>query len=373
MMAVLRCCSFNCRGWNSGLATLNHHIDCLDLRFIQEHWLFKEHLHKLTDSSPDFSSVSVSGMDSVSLLSGRPFGGCSILFRNSLSPFITPLVTCSDRFCAIRICDSSGLKFLLISVYMPTEYRLSFFSEYLNTLGELEGFITSQQCDVNFVVGDFIVDFDWGGSLAKMLLNLLACDLFFRSSIKYTYERDDGLSRSWLDNIICSQAFSSLVSEVFTICSGCSLSDHFTVRFLLHVNCSPLSCSSSPSSSTSLHIDWSKATSLDIDNFQAQIADCLFAFPPDTASCAKPSCSSHHKFLDDYAQYVISYLDSCAFQCLPTYKASSRKVVGWNENASRLKDATNFWHRVWEQAGCPSAGVSFNIKRCAKRQYIYEV
>ena len=45
---------------------------------------------------------------------------------------------------------------------MPTEYHPSSFSEYLNTLGELDEFINSQQCDVNLLVGDFNVDFDRG-------------------------------------------------------------------------------------------------------------------------------------------------------------------------------------------------------------------
>ena len=95
-MAPFRCCSFNCRGWNSGLVILNECIDHFDLCFIQEHWLFKEHRHKLSDSFPAFSSVGVSGMDSGTLLLDRPYGGCSILFRSSLSSCITPLVTCSD-------------------------------------------------------------------------------------------------------------------------------------------------------------------------------------------------------------------------------------------------------------------------------------
>ena len=30
---------------------------------------------------------------------------------------------------------------------------------YLNILGELEGFLETQQCDMNILVGDFTVDF----------------------------------------------------------------------------------------------------------------------------------------------------------------------------------------------------------------------
>ena len=36
-MASLRC-TFNCRGWNSGISTLKYYVDSLDLCFVQEHW-----------------------------------------------------------------------------------------------------------------------------------------------------------------------------------------------------------------------------------------------------------------------------------------------------------------------------------------------
>ena len=35
-MAPLRCCSFNCRGWNSGSLFLRDVIDSFDLLLIQE-------------------------------------------------------------------------------------------------------------------------------------------------------------------------------------------------------------------------------------------------------------------------------------------------------------------------------------------------
>ena len=63
-MAPLRCCTFNCRGWNSWLLTLSNFIDSLYICFIQEHWLIRDHLYKINDISSDFVSVSVSGVDS---------------------------------------------------------------------------------------------------------------------------------------------------------------------------------------------------------------------------------------------------------------------------------------------------------------------
>ena len=120
-MAPLRSCSFNCRGWNSGILTLKNHIDSLDLCLVQEHWLHNDHLYKIRDISPDFLSVSVSAMDNSVLLCGHPYGGCSIIYRKSSGMCITPLISCSDRFCGVKLCDSSGLSFLILCVYMPAQ------------------------------------------------------------------------------------------------------------------------------------------------------------------------------------------------------------------------------------------------------------
>ena len=58
------------------------------------HWLLNDHLHKIHEISPDFLSVSVSGIDASNLLCGRP----SILYRKSLSSVISPLDSNSHRF-----------------------------------------------------------------------------------------------------------------------------------------------------------------------------------------------------------------------------------------------------------------------------------
>ena len=58
------------------------------LCFIQEQWLFHEHLSYL-DVDDRFLYHGVSGMDSSIMLSGRPFGGCAILYRKLLAANIS--------------------------------------------------------------------------------------------------------------------------------------------------------------------------------------------------------------------------------------------------------------------------------------------
>ena len=69
-MAPLRCVSYNCRGWNNGIISLNSFVDSFDISFLQEHWLIEANLHKIGDLSSDFSFVCVSAM-----VAGADLGG----------------------------------------------------------------------------------------------------------------------------------------------------------------------------------------------------------------------------------------------------------------------------------------------------------
>ena len=116
------------------------------------------------------------------------------------------------------------------------------------------------------------MDFDRGGELAMLLddfmveLNLYACDLDFRSSVKYTYERDDCLAHSWLDHIICSRDISHLISNVHTVHSGSNCSDHFPLFFHILTSCLSISSSNSITHNVQrVHIDWSKVSPDDVD------------------------------------------------------------------------------------------------------------
>ncbi len=77
------------------------------------------------------------------LLRGCPYGGCAIFFRKSLINHVTMVNMHSDRVCAVIL--QGSYSYVFINVYLPTEYSNSqSYSDYLATLGELEGFIDSQ-------------------------------------------------------------------------------------------------------------------------------------------------------------------------------------------------------------------------------------
>ena len=118
----LRLISYNCRGWKSGsMYAQSKLLPSCDICFLQEHWLINDHLSSL-NIDPSFLSVSVSGMDVSRLITGRPYGGCAILFRKWLSPYITRHAITSKQFCGLTI-NSNTSKVLLICVYLPSNYN----------------------------------------------------------------------------------------------------------------------------------------------------------------------------------------------------------------------------------------------------------
>ena len=162
----LRLVSYNCRGWRSGSDYL---LQSCDLCFIQEHWLFREHLGSLNNSN-DFLSVGVSGggMDSSEILVGRPFGGCGIFYRKSLSPVIHRIFTSSQRLCAISLCITlliTPFAALFVCVYLPTDYsNVASHTAYAESIGELDGINSTENFDIIIIAGDFNTDLSCPGS-----------------------------------------------------------------------------------------------------------------------------------------------------------------------------------------------------------------
>ena len=354
----------NCRGWDGGLLTIQHIID---LCFIQEHWLINDHLHKLKDL--DFMYVAVSGMDDSTLLVGHPFGGCAILYRKSLASCITPLVSCSDRFCVLKLHSFCGSPLLFISVYTPSAAYSA--TDYLNTLCELESFIDSNPCDGVCIAGDFNVDFGRGGSHVNLLddfvleLDLVVCDLPF-SCVNYTYERDDGLVRSMLS-----------VPNTCLLWFRIFMLTQKILLYLIIFLCFFTSTFSTPHSLLSLLtlllvITFIVLTGLkyhdNVDVYRSMVCSKLLEFPADVFLCCFDShCSVHSDQLDFYADHVVSVLLNCAVACFPSRISSSKNVVGWNDCASKLRKDSIFWQRLWEEACCPCSGVCPRLQNPQKR------
>ena len=93
-----------------------------DFVLVQEHWLIEQNLAIFQDKIPGILCYGVSAIDNSILLQGRPYGGCSILWRDTLICRVTPAVSNNNRIAAVII-ETSSSKFLLVNLYLPTDTR----------------------------------------------------------------------------------------------------------------------------------------------------------------------------------------------------------------------------------------------------------
>ena len=121
IMSNLKLSSYNCNGHSPDkIRYIKSLAQTHDFVLLQEHWLMDRQLDIFPRNIENIRVHGVSGMPDNLLLTGRPYGGCAIIWSNSLTYSVTPIECVSRRLCAVLV-HSSHAKFLLFNVYMPCD------------------------------------------------------------------------------------------------------------------------------------------------------------------------------------------------------------------------------------------------------------
>ena len=161
----------------------------------------------------------------------------------------------------------------------------------------------------------------------------------------YTYERDGGCVRSWIDHVVCNESYSSLINQLHLMNSGINLSDHLPISFTLDVpvcvgHNSQLKCSSPIEKSCNS----SKVEQHHIDKYRHLLSADI---PPDFACCCEPDCTGHTKILDSYSATFVKCLVDAASLSIPHHsRPPGCTLAGWNHGPNQLKKQANFWYKV---------------------------
>jgi len=134
----LKLISYNCRGFNSYKSTYVASLlsDCSFL-LLQEHWLSDAQMSLLGNIDKNILYYGVSGFGSQSVLSGRPYGGCAILWHSDMRVDIHPVCIDSRRICAVSV-SSESWKIIIVNVYMPCDNSDANSDEFMYQLSLIE-------------------------------------------------------------------------------------------------------------------------------------------------------------------------------------------------------------------------------------------
>ena len=372
--------SFNCHGYNNGLSYLPVLLDSSDIVLLQEHWLSDSELDKLCFDG--FVTHAISGFDNSVLQHGRPSGGCAILYRQCLINSIKQVKTSSYRYCAIKI-GLRNCNCLLVNVYLPTDYRSDAANEQLkDTLGELCGLISTVSHDVLVIAGDWNMDTRRPCSFTDIVqsflteLDLSLADLNYANEVSFTYMGHNG-SKSWIDHVAVSSCFLPLVSNVHAIKDGRNLSDHNPLVFYLDLPCTVADHTSSTVLEPTTRA-WYRATIDHIDKYQTTVEHMLeslnMMLDDAIITCCDPACTAHQQQLEQVCDQLVKCLKVAGNCSIPGKGPGKRpRIAGWSQFVKPELQASQWWHKLWLEAGSPSAGVLFQLKKHYHRRYKYAV
>ena len=381
----LRLCTWNSRGHRyDRLEYMQKLMNKCDLLFVQEHWYLDADINKIAQHINDVEVVGVSGMDESQLILGRPYGGCAIIYRNSLNGTVSLITTQSRRLCAAILSLPGNVNILLCNVYMPCDMQHDQHDEYLTILCEIDSIMSvNGSCDYVVLGGDFNTDMVRLQSAHTRSLTafcsqsgMAMCINHGISCVEYTYENDFSGARSVIDHFILSENLFAGVSEYYSLHDGDNTSDHQPV--LLHLPVRTECIDRPPMSRQSTKTKWETASQNDLNAYknelQAKLAD--ITLPRNAIDCQDLKCSQHleeiQRYYDDILQACISAAD-CTVGRRQNRTRNLPRRPGWNNYVQPYKERAIFWHALWKCNGSPREGHIALIRRQTRARYRYAV
>lgn len=341
IMNSLRISSYNCRSLN----TLKYDfvrklLLSNDILFLQEHWFSDGQLPLLANIDSNFAFTGVSGFGNREVLSGRPYGGCAILWRSSLNVNVEILSVNSNRISAIKLsCDR--YKLLCINVYMPCEDNDRNVNEFSDVLFYVECLLQNN-IDCHYIIGgDFNVDLSRNSIHTALLRSfsdnhdLMYASEFADANVDFSYHFN--MSRfSLIDNFMLSSfLFHHVLNHVDVIHDATNLSDHEPITIEL---CLPVSLTATEQrlKQESQKVSWVSASDSHIADYRNLLADRLncVVIPIDALTCCDRKCNiDRHK--SDIVTYASLISDACVtagLRTVPRMRSTHRKTPGFSEH-----------------------------------------
>ena len=157
---ILRIASYNSKGHSSErINYMNNLLKSNDVLFVQEHWYLNSQLSDLSALLDNVNVIGTSGMNDNEIRSGRPYGGCAIVYNKQIKCTVTPIDVDNKR-CVAAIMTTSDCVILLVTVYMPCDCNTGSQDSVYNDILHDINLIINRYPYVNHVIvgGDFNTD-----------------------------------------------------------------------------------------------------------------------------------------------------------------------------------------------------------------------
>ena len=385
MAPLLSIASYNCKHFGGCHVDLKKSFvkglfNQCDIVMLQEHWLYESQFHVFSDSMlcDNIGMHGGSAMNPSVIRSGRPHGGCIILWQEKTGLSISAVETVSSRLNAV-IVSVSNVKFLLFNVYMPCDSKgfNDDFSSYQDVLAEIVAITNGSDTDFTVIGGDFNTDFSRCSPVTEELTKFCEYECFKRCSvisdcnIPYTFECLATGSRSCIDHMLISDNMTDRVVRHYSYDGIDNASDHLAIITQFDMKCAR---SSLPPMSKKQRVAWYKASPKDIDAYKNKLDEELsnIVLPDECITCLDVFCDKHHDCIETFCNDIISACINASKTVPHTCtidKSSKVRVPGWNDYCKDKRKVAIYWHNVWKDIGRPRDGHIAYMRRKTRSEY----
>ena len=381
----LRITTYNSTGFGKAKCSKVKSIsDNSDIVLVQEHWLLKSQLSRITNGIKDFTGTAISGVDATArILPGRPSGGCAVLWRRTLDTVIKPVeysFMCK-RICGITInCNSHVI--LLLCVYFPTDTGSHLFDE--TALDMMLSDISSVCDNVNphgiIIAGDINCDFNRTTGFVNRVKDYIVQNNLFtlwnNFPVDYTYIHTDKESKSTIDHFIVNVVMAD-------VCTAGGV-DHqysdgiFHSPAYIHLDVGNIPMYEQNNDTFVPKVAWYKASQNDIDTYKYNFENALknLNTPTCITDCTDQCCAliPHKDDISKYYNDVISLMISAGKHLPRTCKPEdSTRVPGWTTHVKPFKEESVFWKRLYDEQNPNASGFVTHMMRSSRNAYHYAI
>ena len=380
----IKFCSFNCKGFN--ISNVKHIeevlIDC-DILLLQETWFLKSQVGTINQYFPDFNTYGISGVNETIVLQGRRYGGCSFLFRKSLSPRVIYIDVNSSRVCCIQIKTNLGYLYVF-NVYLPCDTTNNVnLQEYNEVLSVISKCLETYKAEFCLIIGDLNTDLSRVNSGNTISLksfvekeNLHFVVQEFSNNVQFTFTGIND-NHSLIDHCIISQNLIKNVTQYFTEDSIDNLSDH--IPLYCSVCCRvDYDISSNSNLLSNFKAQWSYASKEQILAYQLDLDERLqlFSLSDNILHCNHSSVCTHDLDITRFHDNIIHALSE-AMNLHISQKYINRKqhnvIPGWDNEMNCAREESLFWHHIWIECSKPISGIVYDIMCRCRSVYHYKL
>ena len=280
---------------------------------------------------------------------------------------------------------SSEHKILIINVYFPyynSRDLENYLTMYRDTIGFIDNVMHQNTGHEFLLLGDFNCNiFDVNHVYSKLVQQLMekyqlfsTFDLSPDFDARNDYTRYDTKTRSFtlIDGIMTSQGLRSCINNVRIGHYGDNVSDHLPVEIDLFVTLEEVDIGRPI---IAPYVNWNKLTQEQRLLFKQKMSEYLnnISVPLSCVVHGNHLCFNdcHKASVERYYEEITTAILK-AEQCLPRVNPSIQRSF-WSEELSVLKDESINSTNEWKEAGCPSSGPIYDLKKDCHYRYKKEI